>query len=107
MNDYVTQKQLEETLEKAFVKNNRLIVDGISETMSAMMDRIDERFNKVEEDIIDIKASIDRLTNTLDGFVKRLEDYEVESRARDAQFERLVVWAKEVSKKTGIPMPQL
>jgi hypothetical protein len=45
--------------------------------------------------------------NTIDGFVKRLEDYEVESRARDAQYERLVKWAKEVSKKTGIALPQL
>lgn len=107
---YVT----EETLDKALKKNNKLIFDEFSEVMSDMMDRFDGRFNKIEnviaeikEEIIDLKKSHDRLLNTVDGFVKRLEDYEVESRARDAQFERLVIWAKEVSTKTGIPLPQL
>jgi len=38
---------------------------------------------------------------------KRIDDYEIESHARDAQFARLTQWAKEVSAKTGIPMPQL
>jgi septal ring factor EnvC (AmiA/AmiB activator) len=114
MNDYVTQNQLEKTLDKALEKNNKIIIDQMSEVMGDMMDRIDQRFSKVEndiaeikEEIIDLKESHNRLMNTIDGFVKRLEDYEVESRARDAQYERLVSWAKEVSKKTGIPLPSL
>ncbi len=106
MNDYVTQKQLEKALSKQ--------TDDISGVMRDLMESFDSRFTKIEDDIseikteiIDLKESHNRLLSTIDGFVKRLEDYEVESRARDAQYERLVSWAKEVSKKTGIPLPQL
>ncbi|MCU0343553.1 MAG: hypothetical protein MUF28_06995 [Ignavibacterium sp.] len=34
----------------------------------------------------------------------RPDEVETEQTARDAQFERLVEWAREVSKKTGIPL---
>lgn len=36
------------------------------------------------------QVSIERLIDTLDGFVKRLDDIEIEQSARDAQFERLL-----------------
>ena len=109
--NYVTQKQLQTTLDEAFKKNNKLVVDEISEVVNDLIDRFDSRFLSLEEKFskleFETKSSINKLTNTIDGFVKRLEDYEVESRVRDAQFERLVIWAKEVSTKTGIPLPQL
>ena len=107
MSDYVTKKELKETLDEAFKKNNRIIIDEMSEVMRDLMDGFDTRFNRVEKDIVDIKVSLDRLVSTVDGFVKRLDDMETENAARDAQFARLVQWAKEVSAKTGIPMPQL
>ena len=47
---------------------------------------------------------ISRLTIRLDTIATRIEK---RSKARDAKFNRLVEWAEEVSKKTGIPMPQL
>ena len=53
------------------------------------------------------QASMDILIKTLDGFVKRIIDSEDEQTARDAQFERLLEWAREVSKKTGIPLRNL
>lgn len=53
------------------------------------------------------RDSMDRLVNTLDGFLKRLDDNETEQSARDLQFERLLEWAREVSKKTGIPLRDL
>lgn len=59
---------------------------------------------------LDQKASQDsmeRLISTLDGFLKRLDDIETEQSARDLQFERLLEWAREVSKKTGIPLKDL
>lgn len=37
------------------------------------------------------QVSLDRLTNTIDGFVKRLDDNEIELAARDSQFEKLLV----------------
>ena len=59
---------------------------------------------------LDQKASQDsmeRLINTLDGFLKRLDNIETEQSARDLQFERLLEWAREVSKKTGVPLKDL
>lgn len=53
------------------------------------------------------RDSMDRLVNALDGFLKRLDDNETERSARDLQFERLLEWAREVSKKTGIPLRDL
>lgn len=37
------------------------------------------------------QSSLDHLTNTIDSFVKRLDDNEIEQASRDAQFERLLV----------------
>ena len=68
-----------------------------------------ERFDEIDKKL-DTKASqdsLDKLISTLDGFVKRLDDSETEQSARDAQFDRLLEWAREVSKKTGIPLRNL
>jgi len=59
---------------------------------------------------LDEKASQDslnRLTNTIDNFVKRLDDNEIEQASRDVQFSRLLDWARQVSNKTGIPLKDL
>lgn len=59
---------------------------------------------------LDEKASqnsLDQLTNTIDSFVRRLDNTEIEQASRDAQFDRLLQWAREVSKKTGIPLKNL
>lgn len=66
-------------------------------------------FNEVESKL-DEKASqssLDRLTNTIDSFVKRLDDADIELVSRDLQFNRLLDWARLVSKKTGIPLVDL
>ena len=65
---------------------------------------------KAVKDKLDQKSSqesLDRLTNTIDSFVKRLDDAEIEQASRDLQFERLQSWAREVSAKTGIPLKNL
>ena len=59
---------------------------------------------------LDEKASqnsMERLLDTLDGFLKRLDDNESNQSARDLQFERLLEWAREVSQKTGVPLKDL
>ena len=53
------------------------------------------------------QTTIDRLADTVDGFVKRLEDHEVEIKARDHQVEKLLVWARKVSERTGVPLENL
>jgi septal ring factor EnvC (AmiA/AmiB activator) len=70
---------------------------------------MENRFNSIDQKL-DTKASqdsVDRLTNTIDSFVKRLDNAEIEQASRDLQFDRLLEWAREVSKKTGVPLRNL
>lgn len=53
------------------------------------------------------QSSLDRLTNTVDGFVKRLDEESLENKMRDRQFDRLLEWARKVSEKTGVPLENL
>lgn len=53
------------------------------------------------------QASLEQLVSTIDGFVKRIDNNEIEQASRDMQFERLLEWARKVSDKTGIPLREL
>lgn len=70
----------------------------IEEFRSEMNTRLDEKASQ---------ASMDQLVNTIDGFVKRIDNNEIEQASRDMQFERLLEWARKVSEKTGIPIKDL
>ena len=70
----------------------------VEEFRGEMNQKLDEKASQ---------SSLDRLTNTIDGFVKRLNDNEIELAARDSQFEKLLMWARKVSEKTGIPLENL
>jgi hypothetical protein len=65
-----------------------------------------DRFDTVEQKL-DSKASqstMDSLVTSIDSFIKRLDDHDVNMAARDRQFDRLLEWAHKVSAKTGIPL---
>ena len=51
--------------------------------------------------------SLNRLVNTVDAFVKRIDDNETEALMTKNQFNRLLEWARKVSEKTGIPLENL
>ncbi len=53
------------------------------------------------------QVSLNKLTDTIDGFVKRIDDNETEALMSSRQFEKLLEWARKVSKKTGIPLEDL
>ncbi|MFZ1361056.1 MAG: hypothetical protein WAS27_03485 [Candidatus Saccharimonadales bacterium] len=53
------------------------------------------------------KSDVDNLRNTMDDFIRQLTNTQAEQSARDAQWNRLLEWAREVSKKTGVPLPDL
>lgn len=67
------------------------------------------RFNTIEEQLSHKaeKSDIDRLINTMDDSIRQITDNKTEQAARDAQWNRLIEWARDVSKKTGIPLPDL
>ena len=92
MAEYATRDEVQEIVNMA-VEDLSVIIRELAQSM--------------HEEITEVKSSIDRLTNTIDGFVKRLDEVETEQLARDRQFERLVEWARKVSEKTGIPLENL
>lgn len=92
MSDYATKKDVQEIVNKA--------VDDLSEIITTLA-------QNMHTEIADVKESLNKLTNTVDGFVARIDRYETEMAARDRQFERLVEWARKVSEKTGIPLENL
>ncbi len=113
MAEYATKEDVKEIVQAA--------VEDLSGIISSFASQVDERFNKVEADIfkiqqdfaemrrqnMEIKESLDRLANTVDGFIRRIDNYETEQSARDSQFQKLLAWARKVSEKTGIPLENL
>lgn len=85
----------------------REAVDDLSEIIGNFADQVDDRFNRLEARMDKLEQSHQRLLSTVDGFVGRIDKYETELSARDHQFERLLVWARKVSDKTGIPLENL
>ena len=79
--------------------------DQFTKMFNYMQDQFDMVNQKLDQK--SSQESLDRLTNTIDSFVKRLDDSEIEQVSRDEQFKRLLSWAREVSKKTGIPLRDL
>jgi len=53
----------------------------VQEFRAEMSTKLDEKASQ---------SSIDKLTNTIDGFVKRLDVSETEQATRDLQFDRLL-----------------
>ena len=99
MSDVVTNEILQAALKAQ--------TDEIVGLLRDFMTQVDERFTHVEKEITELKESHNRLLNTIDGFIGRIDKYETELAARDHQFEKLLAWAHKVSTKTGIPLENL
>jgi septal ring factor EnvC (AmiA/AmiB activator) len=98
--DRVTQEELhglETRLGKKIDDSVAKAVDELSGIIQDFAGQVDERFNRLEADFA-------RLQNTLDAFLKRLDDVEKDNFARDAQFARLLAWAEKVAKVTGVKL---
>ncbi len=99
MSNYATKAEVQGIVNKA--------VDDLTGVMTSSMQQVDTRFNKIESEKDEFKQSMNRLTNTIDAFLKRLDDKEANNKGRDYQFEKLLSWTRKVSKKTGIPLVDL
>ncbi|MCX6727268.1 MAG: hypothetical protein NTX11_00450 [Candidatus Saccharibacteria bacterium] len=94
--NFATKKDVEIIVQKA--------VDDLSDVIAQFAFQVDTRFASLEKSNDRMEANINRLTNTIDAFVKRLDDMEIENTSRDSQHQRLLAWAERVSTKTGIPL---
>ena len=81
--------------------------DEIMNVMQTFMQQVSESFIEVNNRLDEQDKKYDRLINTIDGFLSRIDKYEIEMAARDNQFEKLLSWARKVSEKTGIPLENL
>jgi predicted nuclease with TOPRIM domain len=97
---YVTQRDLEAFGEKL----HKSIVDDISGVIQTFSDRVDERFNRLEARADKLEEDFGRLQNTLDAFLKRLDDIEKDNAARDIQLARFERWIQQIADKTGVKL---
>lgn len=82
-------------------------IDEVLTVLDTFMERVDERFTKIEARLDEQDKKYDHLIATIDGLIVRIDHYETELAARDHQFEKPLSWARKVSVKTGIPLENL
>lgn len=90
--DYVTKTELKDELDYF----GKRIVDELSEVINAMGFRMHEELVEVNSRMDDVKSSLNKLTNTVDGFAKRYEEQRVEIAARDFQISRHERWLRKL-----------
>lgn len=62
---YATKKEVQGIVDKA--------VTDLSEIISTFAQQVDVRFNKVETELSELRESHQRLLNTIDGFIGRID----------------------------------
>jgi len=82
-------------------------IDEVIGIVRDFMSQVSEQYTEVNKRLDTLDQKYDRLLNTIDGFIGRIDKYETELAARDNQFEKLLAWARKVSEKTGIPLENL
>ena len=103
MSEFVTKNDLKEALIDQDARLEKRF-DDLTDIIGNLAQSMHNEIIELKQDNRELKDTLNRLMNTIDGFVGRIDTYETEQIARDAQFARLLEWAKEVSKKTGIPL---
>ena len=63
--------------------------------------------SRMEVGFSELREAISSLRSIPDEVAAHFSHIETEQAARDAQWSRLIEWAREVSKKTGVPLPDL
>ncbi len=65
---------------------------------------LNPRFDTLDERMDNFGGKLDHLTDTLDAFLKRLDDIEKDNVARDHEIERMKHWIEQIAQKTGIKL---
>lgn len=105
--DFVTKDDLERVEKNLTSQINQTVtkaVDDLSEVIQVFASHVDDRFNKLEARVDKLEESFTRLQNTLDAFLKRLDDIEQDNVARDLQLRRLERWVEQIAEKTGVKL---
>ena len=105
MNESATRKDIDEVID--IMKDFMSQVSRQFNKVDKRFDEVNNRFNEVDKRLDRLDQNYDHLISTIDGFIGRIDKYETELAARDNQFEKLLMWARKVSEKTGIPLENL
>lgn len=114
MVDYASKddlKNLENKIDKRF--------DDLTQILGKFANDVNDRFDGLESRIIKVETkqlehdkefvilnnNYDRLLNTIDGFLARIDNYETEQAARDHKVDRLEKWIEIIAKETGVKLP--
>ena len=93
-------------------------INGKFEGIDKKFEKVDEQLNKIatisiknEHDISELKNDIkyikdshEKLMNTIDGFIARIDRYETEQLARDHEVARIKRWVQQIADKTGVKL---
>ena len=77
-------------------------IDEVIDIVKDLMGQVSSQFTEVNKRLDSLDQKYDHLINTIDGFLSRIDKYETDCRS-SSQFEKLLIWARKVSDKTGIP----
>jgi chromosome segregation ATPase len=100
MADYATKqdlKSLEDKIDKRF--------DDLAEILNIFANDVNKKFEQQDAELRKLNQKYDHLVNTIDGFLARIDHYETELAARDAEIARLRTWVEAIAKKTGVSQP--
>jgi septal ring factor EnvC (AmiA/AmiB activator) len=80
-------------------------IDEVIGILHSFMHQVGDEFKAVNNKIDAQDDKYDKLINTINDFISRIDRYETELVARDAKIERLERWIKEIAKKTNTALP--
>lgn len=95
--------KLEKKMDKQFGDLTALM-SNFANDVQGRFDQQDVRFDQIEARLTKLEESHNRLMNTIDGFVKRIDDYETELAARDHKIERLERWIEQLASNAGVKL---
>ncbi len=83
---------------------SKILDQKLTEHQQVLIEAFDEKFERTDKEISDLRKSIDKLTTTLDGFLKRLTDREEEFEMIKSRLRRVEAVIKE---KLGVDIDEL
>lgn len=102
MSGAITKKDLEQVLDKKLGEYQLSIIEAVDSKFQRVEHRMDifeqmveMRFQKVEAEIFGLRQEIRQLTTTLDNFLKRLTDHEIEFQILKAEMNKVKLVLKE------------
>lgn len=79
-------------------------VTSILDTMRFFMDTVSKKFEDYDGEFRQLNKKYDHLIMTMDGFISKLDKYEVELAARDSKINRLEKYIEALAKKAGVDL---